>query len=138
MAAASASVVGPAPERLAVWNRFRSLSQQRIQEGNVVAGERLWTLVDAAAGVPGFTIVHAGCSEDSVVCSLDLASWTLTCTPGPTAGCAALTFALTGRSRIRLRHEGRERTLDEAVTLILDALVRTYGPAETEAEDRCS
>jgi hypothetical protein len=129
--AASAVVAEPAPERMAAWSRIRSLSQKRIHEGNAVAGERLWTLTGNPE-VTCFTIGHVGPGEEYIECSLDLETWILTCRPGRAREGGVLLFESMAGSSASLRHAGSDRSVEEAVTLILDELVRHSGWEEGE------
>ena len=128
--AASAVVAGPAPERMAAWSRFRSVAQQRIHEGNAVAGERMWALTHEDARIPCFTIGCTLSGDNYVECSLDVETWLLTCKPGPAGGNSALIFEILAGSSAALRHAGRDRSVEEAVTLILNELVRLAGGEE--------
>jgi hypothetical protein len=109
---------------MAAWSRIRFLSQQRIQEGNAVAGECLWTLTEGDPEAKCFTIGHIRSGEDYIECSLDPETWILTCKPGPARESGALVFEIIAGSSASVRHDGRDRSVDEAVTLILDELVR--------------
>jgi len=114
--AASAMAGGAGVERMDAWVRFRSLSRQRIQEGNLVAGEAVWRVVEADAAGPRFAIGCARSGEVRVECRLDMETWMVTCKVAAKKG-AVVTFDLTER----------ERSLEEAVRLMLDSLAWEEG-----------
>jgi hypothetical protein len=110
-------------EYIQCWNRFQSLAEGRIDEGNLVAGERLWELVKSQD--PGRRLVIRSSIDpaDFVECSLDLGAGVLTCRPGSAIECDTLVFRLADGTAGRLLVDERQFTLEQAVTMILDKLV---------------
>jgi hypothetical protein len=106
-----------------IWERFRFLAACRVQEGNLVAGERLWEIVDSSGGAPLFTIQSTTDANDSLECSLDPQTGVLNCRPGPSIKTSALRFELPGGTGGQLRRDGADCTLDQAIALLLDQLV---------------
>jgi hypothetical protein len=103
-----------------VWERFRSVAECRVDEGNCTAGERLWEVVPSQDPEAALTIRSTRWVADTMECAFDLASGALTCAPGEAIGATPLTFqVLPGR----LRRGSRDYTVEEAVSLVLDKLV---------------
>ncbi len=114
-------------EHIEIWDRFRSLAAGRVHEGNMLAGERLWEIVnspDREARL-NLTIQSTKHPADLVACRLDPKANLLTCSPGPANHSGPLTFDLLGEPVERLRRGAWEGTLDQALNLILDQLLWT-------------
>ena len=105
------------------WNRFRCLAERRVSEGNVVAGERLWELVPSSGWESRFIVRSTKYLCDCVECSLDLESGFITCTPGSATDSSQVRFQLLEGKHGKLRRDGVECTIDQAVAWILDQLV---------------
>jgi hypothetical protein len=101
------------------WDRFQSLAEVRVQEGNLVAGERLWHIVKSPDVVQALIIQSTRHPADFVECSLDGQSRVLTCRQGSAIGSGVLSFQL---PEAPLPAEGR-CTVEQALGLILDQLV---------------
>ena len=124
MAAKAIARVPVTEAYMELWEQFRCFAEQRVKEGNMVAGECLWEAVGYSATAPLLTIRSARNPDDALECSLDQESGILTCTPGPAdAG---------GPWRLQLRYGGigsapggeeSACTIYEAVDWILDELV---------------
>jgi len=107
---------------MAVWGRFQDLVEQRLSEGNIVAGEPQWKVVRPAAEASRFTIRGSGYASSSLECSLDADSGVLKC------GCAGsggelLSWHLVEGTADTLRQDGVDYTIGQAVNLALDKLV---------------
>jgi hypothetical protein len=105
-----------------IWAQFRCAAEHHIGEGNLEAGERLWEIVDCSG--PGLTIRSTNWSTDAIECALDFENGRLTCAPGMAIPNAALTFQVLRDKPGMFRRGGVDYTIDEAVNLILDELVR--------------
>jgi len=92
----------------------------------------MWALTHEDARIPCFTIGRTLSGDNYVECSLDVETWLLTCKPGPAGGSSALIFEILAGSSAALRHAGSDRSIEEAVTLILNELVRLAGGEETK------
>jgi hypothetical protein len=102
------------------WRQFRTLAERHIQEGNLVAGERLWEVVPADDD-SWLTIRSTRWAADSVECVFDAVTGSLTCAPGAAIAAPPFTFQVLPGGTVR--RGGVECTLDEAVNLVLDELV---------------
>ena len=103
-----------------LWTRFRCLTQRQVDEGNFVAGERLWEVVPSSNTLT----IRSTCSgAHAIECAFDDASGRLTCT----AGAGPLAFRVIPDRPGMLRCRGRNYTLAEAVNLILDELIWDEG-----------
>jgi hypothetical protein len=108
-----------------IWDRFQALAAGRIQEGNALAGERLWEIVNSPGIEAWLVIQSTRHPTDLVACSLDPKRNLLTCSPGPAIPSGPLAFHLLGEPVERLRRGEWEGTLDQALNLILDQLIWT-------------
>ena len=117
------AVAAPSVDYTQCWNRFQSLTEGRIHEGNVVAGERLWELVKSPD--PGRQLIIRSSIDpaDFVECSLDPGAGVLTCQPGSAIECDVLVFRLADDTAGGLLVDDRQFSLEQAVTMILDQLV---------------
>jgi hypothetical protein len=120
--AAKALVLPPAARLVALWDEFQQLSEHGLREGNMVAGEQLWTIV-RSPGELSFAIQSTRDPADFVECSLDCESRVLTCRPGPAVVAGALTFQLDEQRSGALCRNGVDYTLSQVLSLILDELV---------------
>jgi hypothetical protein len=102
------------------WRRFRTIAERHIEEGNLVAGERLWEII-AADDSRWLTIRSTRWAADSVECVFDASTGSLTCAPGAAISAPPLTFQVLPGGLVR--RGGVECTIDEAVNLVLDELV---------------
>src|SRR5215469_15869626 len=89
-------VDAPSAEHIQCWNQFQSLAEGRVNEGNLVAGERLWELVKSSDPAGRLIIRSSSDPADSVECSLN--AGVLTCRSGSRIECDALEFRLAGDS----------------------------------------
>src|SRR3954447_8079591 len=80
--AARAVLVPADTADLEFWYCFQRIIEQRLSEGNILAGERLWELAPSSGPEPRFTIRATGYQADCIECELDLESNVLSCTPG--------------------------------------------------------
>jgi hypothetical protein len=103
------------------WRQFRALAQRHIDEGNLVAGERIWEIVQSGDPATWLTIRSTRWAADSVDCVFDVSTGSLTCAPGAAIAAPPLTFQVLPGGIVR--RGGVECTIDEAVNLILDELV---------------
>lgn len=103
-----------------VWTRFRCLTEHHINEGNFVAGERLWAVV---ASSNTLTIRSTRSGAHAIECAFDDASGRLTCA----AGADPLAFRVLLDRPGMLRFGRRNYTIAEAVNLVLDELVWDEG-----------
>jgi len=110
-------------EYIQCWNRFQSLAEGRIHEGNLVAGERLWELVKSPDLGTRLIIRSSIDPAEFVECSLDPGAGVLRCRPGSETECDALVFRLADDTADRLLVDDRQFTCEQAVTMILDRLV---------------
>ena len=99
-----------------IWDRFRCSAGRHVDEGNLEAGERLWEIVDPPEAGGVLTIRSTSLSADSIECALDIESGNLTC--------ASMIFQVLRDQSGMFRRGGKDYTIDEAVNLILDELVR--------------
>jgi hypothetical protein len=116
-------VAAPSVEHIQCWNRFQSLAESRIHEGNLVAGERLWELLKSP-DPRGRLIIRS--SRDPAVfieCSFDPGAGILTCRLGSAIECDALAFRLAGDTVGMLWVDERQFRPEQALTMILDQLV---------------
>jgi len=122
MAAKAAIVLFPAKDT-EFWERFHRMTEQRVVEGNVVAGERLWEIERTPCVPLSFTIRSTIDPSDFVECSLNVEASVVTCRPGPVIKGGPLAFRLTGAALQALQHHTEECTVEQAIGLILDRLV---------------
>ena len=108
-------------EHIQCWKQFQSLAEGRVNEGNLVAGERLWELVKSPDPAGRLVIRSSSDPADSFECSLN--AGVLTCRPGSAIECDALEFRLAGDSAGMLLADEHRFTLEQALTMILDTLV---------------
>ena len=106
-----------------VWRRFRCLAERHIEEGNLVAGERLWEIVPSPDESAALTIRSTRWTSDSVECAYDASTGALTCAPGTAIVAPTLTFHVCTDDPGMFRRGGVDCTVDEAVALVLDELV---------------
>lgn len=118
MAAATTAI--PCTE---IWQRFRCLAEQRIGEGNLEAGERLWEVVHSPLATTALTIRSTRWTADAIECVLDVEAGALTCAPGEALAAAPWNFQVVPHSRGMVRRGGVDFTIDQAVNVILDELV---------------
>lgn len=102
------------------WERFQLLAEQHIEEGNMLAGERLWKIERRTDASEALVIRSTVDPCNHLECSLDLRSGTLTCVPG------SLRFQVPGGAESVLRRDDAVYTLEQALCLILDELVRDW------------
>ena len=114
------AVAATPTEHIECWNRFLSLAEGRIREGNLVADERRWELVKSPDPAGRLIIRSSTNPADFVECTLD--GGVLTCRPGSAIECDALVFRIAGENAGMLLDECRF-TLEQALTMILDQLV---------------
>ena len=136
--AAKAVVRIPLIEHGEPWERFQCFAEQRVKEGNMVAGEALWEVVCVTGAGPRLTIRSTRNTDDALECSLDPESGILTCTPCLAGGA--------GPWRLQLRYGGTPSSpgceesacsIYEAVDWILDELVWLEGrTGESPAQAR--
>ena len=121
--AANAAMAPSLAKETGLWDRFQCVAEQRIKEGNLLAGERLWE-IGRSPGMPHtFTIRSTIDPADFLECSLDGEAGVLTCTPGSAIRADPLRFQVSGETAGALGREGRDFTLEQAIFLILDELV---------------
>lgn len=125
--AAKAVLVPIAAARVGLWDRFQCLAEQRVSEGNLTAGERLWEVVRSSGPAPRLTIRSTRHRADFVECSLDLESGVLTCKAGSAINADPLHFQLLEGTHDMLRRDVGDCTADQAIALILDELVWIEG-----------
>lgn len=114
-------VAAPSAEHIQCWTRFQSLAEGRINEGNLVAGERLWELVKSP-DLPARLIIRSSSDHGEFVeCSLD--ADVLTCRPGLAIDCNALVFRLAGDAGGMASTDEHRFTIEQALTMVLDRLV---------------
>jgi hypothetical protein len=99
-----------------LWDQFRCSAGRHVDEGNLEAGERLWEIVDPPESGGVLTIRSTSLPADAIECALDVESGHLTC--------ATMTFQVLRDQPGMFRRGGIDYTIDEAVNLILDELVR--------------
>ena len=122
MAAKAAIIPFPA-KNTEFWKRFHQMTEQRVVEGNVLAGERLWEIPSTPCGPFSFTIRSTIDPSDFVECSLDAEASVVTCRPEPVIKAGPLAFRLTGAAGQPLQHDTEECTVEQAIGLMLDRLV---------------
>ena len=120
-------VVAPGAEHIQCWNQFQSLAEARVNEGNLVAGERLWELVKLPDPAGRLIIRSSNDPDHFVECSLH--AGVLTCRPGSAIECDALVFRFAGDTAGMLLADEHRFTLEQALTIILDQLVSMDSPA---------
>ena len=121
--AAKAVAVPLAAEHIRFWDRFQSLAEQRIREGNLVSGEQLWEIVTSPGVAPRFTIQSTRHAAESLECSLNLETGVLTCRPGTAIKADPLNFHILRGIADTLRRNCENCTLEQAMDLILDELL---------------
>ncbi len=119
----SATTVSPKPGPLAFWDRFCQQLEDRVREGNLLAGDSLWRMTASTAPAIVLSVHHVHRPADRVDCIFDPAKGLLTCTPGAEIPLEACQFQWVGGTADILRHGSEELTLSEALTLLLDGLV---------------
>jgi hypothetical protein len=122
MAAKAATVLFPAKDT-EFWKWFHRMTEERIVEGNVLAGERLWEIQSTPCVPLSFTIRSTIDPSDFLECSLDIEAGVVTCSPGPVIEGDPLAFRLSGAAVHPLQHNRGECTVEQAIGLILDRLV---------------
>jgi hypothetical protein len=110
-----------------IWERFRGLAERYIEEGNVVAGERLWEVVPSPQPATVLTIRSTRRAGDSVECAFDASTGAIVCAPGPAVPAATVTFHAHPDLPGKVRRGELICTVDEAINLILDELVWDEG-----------
>jgi hypothetical protein len=113
--------------------RFRTVAERHVKEGNLLAGERLWEVVQSPDGTTLLTIRSTRWAADSVECAFDATTGALTCAPGPAIAAPTLVFQILPDAPGMVRRGGVECTIDEAVNLVLDELVWTDLPGGEES-----
>lgn len=124
-------VATPSAEHIQCWNYFQSLAEGRVNEGNLVAGKRLWELVKSSDPAGRLIIRSSSDPADSFECWLN--AGVLTCRPGSAIECDALEFRLAGDTAGMLSADEHQLTIEQALTTILDQLVSIDYP-EDEVE----
>lgn len=117
------AVISPRSKRIELWTRFQSTARKRVEEGNLVAQQRLWHIGESLETPLAFTIRSTVDPSGWLECSLDADAGVVTCQPSPFINTDAIRFRLTGRETNALQHETGPCSLEHAVTLILDELV---------------
>jgi hypothetical protein len=112
---AAKAMVTLSPERVAWWEQFQSLAELRVQEGNLLCGERLWQIVKSPDKTGTLLIQSTRHPDDSVECSLDLQTAVLRCRPGTDMESPGLMY--------RLQRDDGECSVEQALHWILDQLV---------------
>ncbi len=105
------------------WERFRSLAGRRVEEGNILCGERLWVVAAQPGAAQPLTIRSTSDPTDLVECSLDLESGVVTCIPGAAIRAGALQFETLGATTACLRSDGALYSVEQALDMVLDELV---------------
>ena len=114
-------IAAQSAEHIQCWNRFQSLAEGRVNEGNLVAEECLWELVKSADPADRLIIRSSNHPSESFECSFD--AGVLTCRPGSAIECDALEFRLAGDTPGMLLADEHRFTPEQALTMILDTLV---------------
>lgn len=127
MAAKAAIVLFPAKDT-EFWKRFHRMTEQRVVEGNVLAGERLWEIGSTPCVPLSFTIRSTIDPSDFLECSLDAEAGVVTCRPGPSIKAGTLAFRLTGAAVQPLQHDTEECTVEQAI----DSCWTDWSGSETE------
>jgi hypothetical protein len=123
-------VAAPSAEHIQCWNRFQSLAEGRINEGNLVAGERLWELVKTPDPAGRLIIRSTSDAAGFVECSLH--AGVLTCRLGSALECDALVFRLADDASGMPLGDEHRFALEQALTRILDQLVSMESESEGE------
>ena len=97
-----------------LWERFRTCFEARVSEGNMVAGEPLWTTANPQGTNLGVVVRSTTSAANFAALTFDPARASLKCTFGPAIG--------RPDCELRLLGEG-DLTTDEAVFCVLDALI---------------
>jgi hypothetical protein len=105
------------------WEQFRRLAVERVKEGNALAGERLWEVVDPGTGPGRLVIRSTACPSNLADCRIDLRTRVLLCRNESSSQRTALKFHFVPGSPHPLRAGGREFTINEALSEVLDRLV---------------
>jgi hypothetical protein len=121
MAAKAVGTLGN--ERSIWWDRFQSLAEVRVQEGNLLAGEQLWRIVKSPELAHALVIQSTRSSADSMECSLDGQTCVLTCRPGSAITSEIMSFQLPASLAGQAPRTESECTIEQALCLILDQLV---------------
>jgi len=106
-----------------VWTQFRCLTEHHVDEGNFVAGERLWEVVPSDEPADVLTIRSTRSIAHAIECAFDDSCGALTCAPGAAIAVRPLTFQVLPELPGIVRCDGRDYTVDEAVNRVLDELV---------------
>jgi hypothetical protein len=122
MAANAAIALSPAKDT-EFWKLFHRLTEQRVVEGNVLAGERLWEIGSIPCVPLSFTIRSTIDPYDFLECSWDAKAGVVTCRPGPAIKAGLIVFRLTRAVVPSLQHDTEECTVEQAIGLMLDRLV---------------
>lgn len=123
--AAKSVAIPMASDRTALWTQFQDLAKHLIDEGNTIAGERLWSLVTTSGPSPKFTIGCSKAKDDRVECSLNMETGVVTCKPGPASDRAPFRFEFMPDPGGKLWGWGKAWSLEEALAMILGELVWT-------------
>ena len=126
--AAKAVVVRVEASENRLWSLLRRLAEQRVSEGNIVAGERLWELVPSSSEELQFTIRSIRDQSDSIECLLDPETGVLTCKTGAVINGESLTFQLLGGTCWKMQCAGKNCTIDEVIARMLDQLIWIEDP----------
>ncbi|MFN7992668.1 MAG: hypothetical protein U0Q18_03665 [Bryobacteraceae bacterium] len=121
--AARAPIVPAVSAGMDLWDRFLSLAEQYVQEGNFLAGECLWEIGKLPGTLSAMVIRSTMDPAGSVECSFDPETGVLTCAPGSGARVNPVSFQLLRTAADETRTEGGTCTLEHAIAFILDELV---------------
>lgn len=109
----------PSVTKSTFWEQFQVLAERHIEEGNMLAGETLWK-IERTEQPEEFTIRSTVDPRNCLECSLNPRNGVLTCAPG------SLRFQVPLETAGPLQRDGAACSLEEALCLILDELVRDW------------
>jgi hypothetical protein len=105
------------------WEQFRKLAVERVNEGNALAGERLWEVVESGSQPGRLLIRSTACPSNLADCRIDPRTRVLLCRNESSSQRTALKFHFVQGTPPVLRSGGREFTINEALSEVLDRLV---------------
>ena len=121
--AARALVIPAGSAGMDLWQRFLSLADQYVQEGNFLAGECLWEIGTLPGACSAMVIRSTTDPAGFVECSFDSETGILSCRPGSAIRVDPVSFPLFDVANDALRQECGACTLEEAISFVLDELV---------------
>ncbi len=111
------------PAGLEIWRELRALLETQVWESNMLAGEPLWTTAASDAPAPRMAVRSTAWPADYLELRFDPDRAVLQCTFGPAVRRRDCEFRLVPGTPARLRCGETDRSAQETVLFVLDALI---------------